>query len=53
MKRLLSDIPQQYILNEVLLTPLKRSHHAPHISQLNSTLLGPQAPPQVNNYGFG
>lgn len=27
MKRLLSDIPQQVFINEMLLTPLKRSHN--------------------------
>jgi hypothetical protein len=40
MKRLLSDIPQAYLLNEVMLTPLKRSHATPQLQQVNASLPG-------------
>ena len=42
MKRLLSDIPQQVLLNEMLLTPLKRSHKPANcLTQLNVGLIPP------------
>jgi len=48
MKRLLTDIPQQFVLTEML-TPLKRSHN-PVFQQINQNLIGNYPPWYQNLY---